>query len=256
MHSGFVDIHSHVLYGMDDGAKSRDGSVKMLELAARSGTTDIVATPHANSKYRYDRTVIDAQIADLNQAVEGIRVHRGCDFSLQADNIEDAAAHPDKYTINGFQYLMVEFPDIPTFGHHDAILEHLLGAGLIPIITHPERNASIRRTPNNVARWVDFGCYVQVTAGSVTGRFGKGARECIDHMLASGHVHFVASDAHDLQDRPPMLGPAYEALAAEWGAANIHPLFVDNPRAVIRGATLDVLPAPPRKPRKWFQFWK
>jgi protein-tyrosine phosphatase len=249
-HDGFADIHSHVLYGMDDGARTRDDSLRMLELAARSGTTDIVATPHANSRYRYDPQLIDAQIADLNAAAAGIRLHRGCDFSLQADNIDDAIANPARYSINGLQYLMVEFPDIPTFGSHDGILEHLLGAGLVPIITHPERNAAIRRAPRKVARWVELGCYVQVTAASFGGRFGKGARDSVNGLLASGLVHFVASDAHDCEHRPPMLGSVYDALVREWGAENIHPLFVENPRAVIAGATIDAPSLPLRRRRR------
>jgi protein-tyrosine phosphatase len=253
---GFADIHSHVLYGMDDGARTRDDSLRMLELAARSGTTDIVATPHANSRYRYDPHLIDAQIADLNASVAGIGVHRGCDFSLQADNIDDAIAHPARYAINGRQYLMVEFPDIPTFGSHDGILEHLLGAGLVPVITHPERNAAIRRTPRTVARWVDLGCFVQVTAGSFGGRFGKGARDCAIGLLASGLVHFVASDAHDCEHRPPTLGSVYDALVREWGAESIRPLFIDNPRAVIAGATIDAPSLPLRRRRRWFEVWK
>jgi protein-tyrosine phosphatase len=253
---GFVDIHSHVLYGMDDGAKTREESLQILELAARSGTTHIVATPHANSRYRYDRAVIDAQIADLNATVQGIRVHRGCDFSLQATNIDDAIAHPNKYTINGLQYLLVEFPDAPILTHHDSVLEHLLGSGLTPIVTHPERNAAIRSAPNHIARWIDLGCYVQATAGSIVGRFGKGAREFTNMLISRGHVHFVASDAHDCRHRPPTLRPAYDALSSEWGEAAIRGMFVDNPRAVIRGETLDVPLAPVRRKRKWFQFWK
>ena len=253
---GFADIHSHVLYGMDDGARTRDDSLRMLALAAQSGTSDIVATPHANSRYRYDPHLIDAQIADLNAAVTGVRIHRGCDFSLQSDNIDDAIAHPARYSINGRQYLLVEFPDIPTFGNHDTILEHLLGAGLIPIITHPERNAAIRRTPHKVARWVEFGCYVQVTAGSFAGRFGTGARDCVNGLLASGRVHFVASDAHDCEHRPPTLGSVYDALVGDWGADDIRPLFIDNPRAVITGATLDAPSVPLRRRRRWFEVWR
>ena len=214
---GYVDIHSHILYGMDDGAKTREESLQMLQLAAGAGTSDIVATPHANSRYRFDPAVIDAQIADLNAAVEGIRVHRGCDFHLRIDNIEDAVTRPDKYTINGHGYLMVEFPDIAIFGDNDAVLGHLLDAGLTPIITHPERNGPIQRRLDDVAQWVESGCYVQVTAGSVLGTFGKAARECSGELMARGLVHFIASDAHDCRHRPPTLRGAYEALTNDVG---------------------------------------
>jgi protein-tyrosine phosphatase len=252
---GFVDIHSHVLYGMDDGAKTRDDSLRMLEMAAASGTTDIVATPHANSRYRYNPSVIDAQIADLNASVEGIRVHRGCDFHLQADNIQDAVVNPQKYTINGHGYLMVEFPDILMFRDVDAILGHLLGAGLSPVITHPERNTYLRARINDLARWVENGCYLQVTAGSVTGRFGKAAQRSSEQLLGRGLVHVIASDAHDCEHRPPTLASAYDALARAYGAGTVTPLFVDNPRAVIEGETIDI-EVRPAKRRRWFQFWR
>jgi len=252
---GFVDIHSHVLYGMDDGAKTRDDSLRMLEMAAVSGTTDIVATPHANSRYRYRPDLIDEQIADLNASVEGIRVHRGCDFHLQADNIQDAVANPQKYTINGHGYLMVEFPDILIFRNVDAILGQLLDAGLIPVITHPERNTLLQPRINDLARWVEKGCCLQVTAGSVTGRFGKAAQRFSEQLLARGLVHVIASDAHDCEHRPPTLTAAYNALARAHGSGAVTPLFVDNPRAVIEGETIDIA-VRPAKQRHWFQFWR
>src|SRR5437773_1490973 len=138
----YVDIHSHVLYGLDDGAKTREESVAMLELAKRSGTRAIVATPHANSRYPFDPAVVQQRIAELATHVD-IAIHPGCDFHLQFDNIEDAVAHPAKYTINHENYLLVEFSDLSVFHTAGDILERLLDAGMIPIITHPERNARL-----------------------------------------------------------------------------------------------------------------
>jgi protein-tyrosine phosphatase len=253
---GFADIHSHVLYGMDDGAKTRKDSIKMLELAAASGTTDIVATPHANSRYRYDPAVIDSQIADLNASVDGIRVHRGCDFHLQMDNIQDAIANPHKYSINGRGYLMVEFPDILLYRDVDSILNHLMEAGLIPVITHPERNSFLHTRADDLARWVTNGCYLQVTAGSMTGTFGKTAQRFAQELVRRGIVAIIASDAHDCVHRPPSLSAAYEAMTAEYGEHVVRPLFVDNPHAVIAGDTLDVDVRPVKPQRSWYQFWK
>jgi protein-tyrosine phosphatase len=152
---GFADIHSHVLYGMDDGATTREDSLRMLELASRSGTTDIVATPHANGLFRYDLQAIDQQIADLNTSVEGIRIHRGCDFQLDANNIEDAVVNPRKYTINGRVYLLVEFPHTLRNPQADRILKHLMDAGLTadrdaPRTQHPSANA--HRGPGALGR--------------------------------------------------------------------------------------------------------
>ena len=253
---GFADIHSHVLYGMDDGAKTRNDSLRMLEMAAASGTTDIVATPHANSRYRYNPAVVDAQIADLNASVEGIRVHRGCDFHLQMDNIQDAVANPEKYSINGRGYLMVEFPDILLYRDVDSILKYLMEAGLIPVITHPERNSFLRVRDADLVRWANSGCYLQVTAGSITGNFGKPAQQFAHELLRRGVVHIIASDGHDCVHRPPSLAAAYEAMAREFGELAIRPLFVDHPHAMIAGDTLDVAVRPMKPSRSWYQFWK
>jgi protein-tyrosine phosphatase len=249
---GFADLHSHVLYGMDDGAKTRADSLKMLELAARSGTTDIVATPHANSRFRYDPAVIDEQIADLNASIEGIRIHRGCDFQLDVGNIEDVVANPRKYAVNGHAYLLVEFPHTLRNPHADRILKHLMDAGLTPILTHPERIPFLQTRIDDLARWVGNGCWLQLTAGSITGAFGRQAQRFSDALMSRGLVQVVASDAHDCTHRPPSLAEAYDALTLRYGVAAIKPLFVDNPRAVIAGERLDISVAPLKPLRRWF----
>jgi protein-tyrosine phosphatase len=251
----FVDIHSHVLYGLDDGAKTAEDSVDMLRLAASDGTTDIVATPHANGQYAFDPQLIEQRIAELSGRAP-IRIHRGCDFHLQFDNIQDALAHPDKYTVNHRGYLLVEFPDLAIFANTERILSQLLDGGMMPIITHPERNDKLQRRVDDVAKWVEMGCYVQVTAGSCTGTFGKDAKAAADALFKRGLVHFVASDAHDTKGRPPTLSASYASLANRWGEDAIQPLFVDHPRAVLIGEQieLDFEPAPVRR-RKWYHFW-
>jgi protein-tyrosine phosphatase len=250
----FVDIHSHVLHGLDDGAKTLEGSVEMLQLAEAAGTTDIVATPHASGQYRFRPDLIEQRISEL-QPLVNVRIHRGCDFHLQADNIEDALAHPAKYTINQRGYLLVEFPDLSIFSSADEILLELLEGGLVPIITHPERNSRLQQKLADIARWVELGCYVQVTAGSCTGTFGKAASACAATLVERGLVHFIASDAHDCRHRSPRLREAYDYLSKKWDEERIRPLFVDNPRAVLTGDPIDVdLPAAATH-RKWYQFW-
>jgi protein-tyrosine phosphatase len=251
----FVDIHSHVLHGLDDGAKSLDESLAMLAMAAADGVTDIVATPHANSRYPFDPALIDERLKELDGR-SPIRVHRGCDFRLQPDTIEDALAHPEKYAINGRTYLLVEFPELSVFSHTEHVLQRLLDVGLAPVITHPERHRTLPGRHADLARWIQLGCYVQVTAGSFTGLFGQGARSHAYALLERGLVHLVASDAHDTTRRPPLLSGAYQALAAEWGEEETRPLFVDNPRAVVDGEPIDTVTQPRRRQRKrWYQFW-
>jgi protein-tyrosine phosphatase len=251
---GFTDIHSHILYGMDDGARTLEESLGMLKLAAESGTTDIVATPHVNGQFEFDPELMEDRIAELS-ARSPVRIHRGCDFHLEAENIEDALTDPAKYTINNRGYLLAEFPDLSIFTSTDEILSDLIGAGMTPIITHPERNSHLQQRLNDIARWVELGCVVQVTAGSVTGRFGKRAKTCVEQLMERRLIHFVASDAHDLQHRPPSLREAYAAMSRRWGAERVDPLFVGNPRAVLTGDQIDVDFVPYVTKRKWYQFW-
>jgi protein-tyrosine phosphatase len=268
-----VDIHTHILPGLDDGAKTMDESVAMADIALRSGTTDIVATPHASGQFRFDPPAVDAKVKALRHALAAragqsaatatagaaapkLRIHTGCDFHLQYDNIEDAVANPRKYTINGNAYLLVEFPDFGVLHGAEDILMRLLDAGMVPVITHPERHAHLQKQFDDLAGWVDNGCCVQVTAGSHTGAFGKRAAWSANEMLKRGLTHFIASDAHDLRKRTPNLRDAYDRLAGDFGEDRIRPLFVDNPKAVLAGEPFDVYAAPvAAKTRKWFRFW-
>lgn len=253
---GFIDIHSHVLYGLDDGPETVEQSVAMLELARDAGTTDIVATPHANGQFVFEPGVIDTRIAELSSRVSGVTIHRGCDFHLQVDNIQDALANPRKYTINHRGYLLVEFPNLSIFPTSDDILGRLLDAGMIPIITHPERNGHLQRNLDVLAKWIGEGCYVQVTAASCTGLFGRRVKASAGEMLERNLVHFIASDAHDAETRTPDLRAAYRLLSKEWGEELARPLFVNNPAAVLAGHKLYVNGVHTMKPRKWWALWR
>src|SRR6202167_5057617 len=107
-----VDIHSHIVFGVDDGAKTIEDSLAMLALAADSGTTDIVATPHSDLRYQFDPDLVGQRIAEMQAAIgDRIRIHRGCDFHLHFDNIRNCEYDRARFTINGKRYLMVEFAE-------------------------------------------------------------------------------------------------------------------------------------------------
>src|SRR5262245_56254422 len=251
----FADIHSHIIYGVDDGARTIDDSLAMLDLAFESGTTDIVASPHADGKYQFSPDVVEQRLGEL-QRMSKIRIYPGCDFHLQIDNIEDAVANPEKYTINHRCYLLVEFSNLGTLHGAGSMLSRLLDAGMVPIITHPERHSLLQRQVNELAIWVNRGCLVQVTAASHTGLFGRRAQASAHEMLKRGLTHFIASDAHDVNVRRPSLKEAFEQLADDWGEEAIRPLFVENPRAAIEGEPLEFEFAPAiSKARKWYRFW-
>ena len=135
-----VDVHSHVLWGLDDGAQTLEESAAMLKLAAASGTTDIVASPHASPQYKYDGELVDRRIKVLSSLPDVPRIHRGCDFHLSFENIQDALLDPATFTINGKKYLLVEFADAFIPPSTEEILRRFLAIGVIPVVTHPERN--------------------------------------------------------------------------------------------------------------------
>ncbi len=251
-----VDIHTHVLPGLDDGARTLETSIEMVRIAAATGTTDLVASPHANLEFRFDPAVADAKLAELAAASNhSIRLHRGCDFHLSYENIEDALQNPRKYTIAGGRYLLVEFPDVLIPRGIEAVFDRMLAAGMAPVITHPERNFLLHARIEQMRAWAAQGCLLQVTAQSFLGRFGAEARGCAEKLMKAGLAHVVASDAHDTEDRPPRLELAYEHVAARWGRARADALFVHNPAAIVADEPLpEAAPEAPVR-RKWYRFW-
>ncbi len=200
-----IDIHSHILPGLDDGSKSLEESVTMMRQAAAAGTTEIVATPHANQDYDFDPLVVEQKIGELQAAVgDAPRIHYGCDCHLTLENIEDALRSPGKYSINHRGYLLVEFSDFLIPKTTDAIFARMMKVGLRPIVTHPERNQLLQYRLPEMEEWVAQGVHLQVTAQSLMGRFGKSAKACAHELMGRGLVHFLASDARS----PAVRGPA------------------------------------------------
>lgn len=252
-----VDIHSHILWGMDDGARTIEESEAMLHMAARYGTTDIVATPHADMQYTYAPDLVNQRMAELQGRVgKSIRIHRGCDFHLKIDNIREAIENPAKYSVNGNGWLLVEFSDWMIIPNTEEIFNQLESAGMRIIVTHPERNALLRGKFDRLENWVHSGAYLQITAQSVLGYFGGEARRFSEKLLDNGLVHFVASDAHDLERRMPRLDLAFWALAERYSEEYATALMRTYPMHVVEGSRIAPGPlAPPARRKKWFQFW-
>jgi protein-tyrosine phosphatase len=235
-----IDIHTHVLPGLDDGAGTLEEGFEMVKLAAANGSTDLVATPHSNAEFQFDEQRFEEAFRGLAAISAGvINLYRGCDCHLTLQNLQDALVRPTKYTINGSRYLLVELPDFLGPSVVWEQLQALINARICPIITHPERNVSLQSSVSRVKEWVQGGCLVQVTAQSFLGRFGSVARRAVESLMNADMVHFVASDAHDCVDRPPDLSRAHEHVCSRWGRARARRLFIDNPAAVIADAPID-----------------
>jgi protein-tyrosine phosphatase len=253
-----VDIHSHVLYGMDDGSKTLEQSLEMLKMAAAAGTTELVCTPHANRDFKFEPLVIRDRLKELEDGIGGaLRLYTGCDFHLSYENIQDAITNPRKYTINQDRYLLVEFSELMIFRNTAEIFGRLQEAGMMPIITHPERNQLLTMRIEEIAMWVESGAYVQVTGQSLLGRFGKKAAEFARTLLDRRLVHFIASDGHDLKYRPPTMNEAHAWLVKSYGQPMADALCIDNPRATLNGHAVNLPYMAAEIPRKkWYQIWR
>src|SRR5947209_1870048 len=142
-----VDIHCHILPGVDDGARDWETSLAMCRMAAKDGIRHIVATPHANEEFVYDRERLQATLDELRQhiaadeAAASLNLSLGCDFHLSFENFSDAIQHPERYCIEGTKYLLIEFSDYVIPQNTGELFRQLGDEGITPIITHPERNA-------------------------------------------------------------------------------------------------------------------
>jgi len=234
-----IDIHSHVLAGVDDGPSSVEQSIEMVLMAARDGITDIVATVHANSEYDCGPARVATKAAELVAAAgQSIRIHTCFEILLSYDRLRRVLSRPCDYTINGRTYLLVEFPGLLSLHAVDESLAYLLSAGIRPVLAHPERTSLFRRGWKRVTEWVRNGCLVQITAHSLLGHFGPEARKFSCELLRRNLVHFVGSDAHDCDKRPPLLKEAYRYVARHHGEQRAAQLFIRNPAAAVAGRSL------------------
>jgi protein-tyrosine phosphatase len=252
-----VDLHSHILPGLDDGAKTLDDSLAMAEDAIADGITHVVGTPHASSNYFFDYQRVRAAREELTARVGGrLTIATGCDFHLNIENLAALRRDPRPFCINQKDYLLVEFNEFSIPPSMDQTLHELQLAGLHPIVTHPERNAILRTKPERLQTWISQGSYVQITAGSLTGAFGPTSQEIAWQWLAKGWVHFVSSDAHNTDRRPLKLKFAFDEIASQLGEPIARALLIENPHAAFNGEPLPYIPevAPLIEPKKRKRF--
>ncbi len=261
-----IDLHCHVLPGIDDGPAAIEGSLALARAAVAGGTRVLVATPHVSWHYRNDAETIARMVGELNARLtaEGVlsadgaplEVRTGAEVALtQIAEIEPAELR--RLTLGGGEWLLVEPPFTPVAPHLDEILLGMAGDGRRVVVAHPERCPTFQRDRQMLERLVREGFLTSVTAGSFGGRFGGEARRVALELAHDGLLHNVASDAHDHIQRPP-------AIATELEAVGLAPLTQWLTEAVPR-AILDGGEIPPRPkvvmreietphPRRWLHL--
>jgi len=233
------DIHSHILPEVDDGPKSWEAAEAMCRMAAADGIEHMVATPHSNDRYFYDREYLSNLLQELQRRIgDRPKLSLGCDFHLSFENMQSALQDPTRYRIGNGRYLLVEFSNFSIPAQVDEWFTNMCQAGTTPIITHPERNPILQESPQRVLQWIELGCTVQVTGSIFTGSWGARARQVAEWLLQRKGVHFLATDAHDTERRPPVLSAARRALAKQFGEPIAHALVEANPQAVMNDTPL------------------
>ena len=239
-----IDLHTHILPGLDDGSPDLETSVLMAAVAAESGVTHLVATPHSNQRGAFENYAspalqvrFDCLCAAVREAGIPLELSLGMEIFGTGDVLQ--LLHDGRLlTLGGGRYLLIGF------GFHEdplrieRLLDALLAAGYWPVVAHPERYYGLQRMPNYLFDWANRGIVLQVNKGSLFGRFGRGAQALAAAMLERGLVGCVASDAHGPDVRTPDLAGAWDYLAERCSEELARCLLEDNPGRILRSEPL------------------
>lgn len=241
-----IDLHCHILPGLDDGARHMEESLHMASLAVESGVTALTATPHCADGGVPDVLEAVQELRDaLQEAGIPLQVYPG----MEIFGTEDTARllrTGELLTLNGSRYPLIEFAFDADGEWETQILEDVLRAGFVPVVAHPERYHWVQQNPRMLNVWASMGCLLQVNKGSLLGRFGEGPRQMAMEMTSRGFTTVVGSDAHYARVRTPWLYEAWELLARWFAPVAARELLEDYPEKILKNE-----PISPAEP-EWF----
>jgi protein-tyrosine phosphatase len=248
-----IDLHSHVLPGIDDGPETIEGSVTLVRAAQAVGTRTMVATPHVSWHYPSEATTIARLTGELNARLAGegiaVEIRMGAEIAMTRAT-EIGPDELNRLRLGGGPWLLLEPPFTPVASGLDGIVATLQSAGHRVVLAHPERCPALHREPRMVETLVRGGVLTSITAGSLVGRFGGQVRRFARYLVEQGLVHNVASDTHDALRRPPGIA----AELAESGLEGLTEWLTDAvPTAILTGAEIPPRPDVPvaREARSW-----
>ena len=239
-----IDLHCHMLPGVDDGAATEEEALLMAQVAVESGVTDVVLTPHCNVPEQFDN-YYDRQLEDrfcrfeqlLRQSDVSLPPHRGMEVFVTPE-LPRLLDNGSLLTLGGSRYLLVEFAFGEAAWFVDDILRQIRRRDLIPVVAHPERYYFIQDEPRHLLRWANDGYVLQLNKGSFFGMFGRRAAKTAHWCLDCGCLHLIGSDAHSPYRRTPRLSDIYEHVADAVSMETAQLLLHDNPAAILTGGTI------------------
>lgn len=238
--SKIVDIHTHILPGVDDGSKNLQESIQIIQSLYEQGITDIVLTPHYIKDTNYNATsaqkkkILESVKANLR---EDVRLYLGNEVLVCEDLIDLLKKHKIN-TINDSKYLLIELPFSGHLNSLQSILCELVDQGITPIIAHPERYQFLQKDKNRIRSLLEFNCLLQCNVDSLTGKYGRQAKKLMKWLLKNDLVQIVATDSHHVDDHK-MLEKAYQKLKKRVGPEKYEQLTYSNPMKVIRDEVLE-----------------
>ena len=230
------DLHTHLLPGIDDGARTMEYALQMLRNAAASDVELLAVTPHCNRpcemRNYLEESLLD-RFSQLQQAAQEIPVQLVLGAEAFVDEFLPQLLQQKKIpTINGSRYLLAEFPVDATPAFLQNGLQSMLELGYIPLVAHPERYFAVCKNPQIVVPWLDMGCHLQLTGGSILGEFGKTIQRTATYLLQQDFVACVASDAHGLHHRSNFLMDVYDHLSLRYSKQYAQCLMYETPMGI------------------------
>ena len=240
-----IDIHTHIIDGIDDGAQNMEDSLALLKMAAESGTTDIIATPHIieGTNHAEWQTIL-TKTEDLNRNAQNvgipIRVYAGAELEMNWDMLPLLKTGQSDYCLAGSRYVLVELPANTVPNYADEFLYEVQIKELIPIIAHPERHPYLAKHPRMLHQWVKNGALVQCNIGSFTGKFGAEVKNFAELLLANNMVHFFGTDAHSIEHRHTDTTAGLEKISQKITPEALEQITRTNPAAIIEDRYIDI----------------
>lgn len=239
-----IDMHCHILPGLDDGAQSMEESIQMACMAVENGVSVMVATPHANQKGRFDnyctahmQSVFEKFCWQLKARDIPLKVFPGMEIYASMDMIE-LIYKKRLCSLAGTSYYLVEFPFGCQQAEMDLVLRRMLQNGYIPLVAHPERYMCVQKYPDIVWNWRSMGCAVQINSGSVCGKFGLNCETTANFLIENRQVDVLGSDAHGVDWRPPEMRATWDYLEQKYGYGFAKMLLYENADMLLKNCRI------------------